>query len=310
MLGGLAADQARSRRCSQPRGDALDHFGGHVDVEPLADVVIEEEQRLGALDQNVVDAHRHQVDADRVVLAEREGQLELGADAVGAGDQHRLAKALGQLDQRAEAADALPALRAAASVWRSGLMFSTSCVAGVDVDAGLEVRQRAAGRWHGKVGLSRRVARGKVSDFSGNGLFADFTVNDSWQPAARRCSDVSSSKVIVVAPARRLRLHHYVWVARNRARGCRIAALARTDPHSVSHRRHAGLRRQAGCELDGKKRVPRTVGALLVMLVALVLVLALLVLAPLVQNEFSQVAKRAARACRGAECAARAVAQR
>jgi len=42
-----------------------------------------------------------------------------------------------------------------------------------------------------------------------------------------------------------------------------------------------------------RKRVPRTVGALLVMLVALVLVLALLlVLAPLVHNEFSLLAKR------------------
>jgi len=41
------------------------------------------------------------------------------------------------------------------------------------------------------------------------------------------------------------------------------------------------------------KRVPRTVGALLVMLAALILVLALLlVLAPLVQNEFSQAARR------------------
>jgi len=35
-----------------------------------------------------------------------EGQLELGADAIGTGNQHRLLVALGHFEQRAEAADA------------------------------------------------------------------------------------------------------------------------------------------------------------------------------------------------------------
>ena len=50
--------------------------------------VVEEEQRLGPAAQGVVDAHGHQVDADRVVHARRHGHLELRAHAVGAGDQH------------------------------------------------------------------------------------------------------------------------------------------------------------------------------------------------------------------------------
>ena len=65
-LGGLAADQ-RAAGLFAARGDALDHVGGGVDVELAAGEVVEEEQRLGALHQDVVDAHRHQVDADGVV---------------------------------------------------------------------------------------------------------------------------------------------------------------------------------------------------------------------------------------------------
>ena len=107
-------------------GDALDDVGGDADVEALADEVVEEEQRLGALHQDVVDAHRDEIDADRVVPVERERELQLRADAVGAGDEHRLAVALRQLDQRAESADAGEHFRAASSCAANGLIRSTS----------------------------------------------------------------------------------------------------------------------------------------------------------------------------------------
>ena len=55
--------------------------------------VVEEEQRLGALDDDVVDAHRDEVDADRVEDAGFDRDLELGADAVGGADQDRVAEA-------------------------------------------------------------------------------------------------------------------------------------------------------------------------------------------------------------------------
>ena len=68
--------------------------------------VVEEEQRLGALHQDVVDAVVHQVDADGVVPARQEGHLQLGADAVGAGHQNRLTKTAGfELEQPTERAD-------------------------------------------------------------------------------------------------------------------------------------------------------------------------------------------------------------
>ena len=68
MLGRLAADQ-RAARLLAARCDPLDHVGGDRDVEPLADVVVEKEQRFGALDEDVVDAHRDEIDADRLVPA-------------------------------------------------------------------------------------------------------------------------------------------------------------------------------------------------------------------------------------------------
>ena len=90
-LGGFATDEAAAR---EPAAAAMprDEVGAAPDVEPSAREVVEEEQRLGALDQDVVDAHRDQVDADGVVTVEREGELQLRADAVGAGHEHRLLK--------------------------------------------------------------------------------------------------------------------------------------------------------------------------------------------------------------------------
>ena len=114
-------------------------------------------------------------------------------------------------------------------------------------------------------------------------------------PGSPQPDDVpaSSSKVIVVAPARRLRLHHYVWVV---GTALVVAALLHwlgpiLTPFLIGVIL-AYVGKPAVSWMEGK-RVPRTVGALLVMLVALVLVLALiLVLTPLVHNEFSQLTKR------------------
>ncbi len=125
---------------SQPR-DAADHARRSVDVQPAAGEVVEEEQRLGTLHQDVIDAHADEVDADAVVAVERERQPQLRAHAVGAGDQHRLPVALGDLEQRAEAADAAEHALAqrAPGQWLDAL---DQRVAGVDVDSGILVGQR------------------------------------------------------------------------------------------------------------------------------------------------------------------------
>src|SRR4029079_803200 len=74
-FGGFAADQ-RTTGLLASAGDAFDHLGGDVDVELAARVVIEEEQRLRALHEYIVDAHCHEIDADRVVTVEREREHE------------------------------------------------------------------------------------------------------------------------------------------------------------------------------------------------------------------------------------------
>lgn len=51
--------------------DAADHRGGHVNVQDPAGEVVEEEERLGALSQNVVHTHGHQVLPQAAVLAAR-----------------------------------------------------------------------------------------------------------------------------------------------------------------------------------------------------------------------------------------------
>ena len=110
---------ARSPPARSPRRCRRSTAVGGVDVELAAGEVVEEEQRLGALHQDVVDAHRDQVDADGVVPVEREGELELGADAVGAGDQDRLAVALAAPRTARRSRRCRPAPRGAWCAWRA-----------------------------------------------------------------------------------------------------------------------------------------------------------------------------------------------
>src|SRR4030095_16844403 len=100
-----AADQ-RAARLAAARGDAGDHRAPGLDRELPGRVVVEEEQRLGALDDQIVDAHRDEIDADAVVAAALDRGLWIGARAVGGGEQQRIAESRGaQVEQRAEAAE-------------------------------------------------------------------------------------------------------------------------------------------------------------------------------------------------------------
>ena len=85
-LGRLAAEQ-RQAVLAAGVGAAADQVADHARVEHADGDVVEEEQRPRALHEDVVDAVLHEVAPDRVVDARALGDLELGADAVGAGDQ-------------------------------------------------------------------------------------------------------------------------------------------------------------------------------------------------------------------------------
>ena len=87
-FGRLAADEGATRFAAAPR-DAGDDGGGGGDVELSGREVVEEEQRLRALHDEIVDAHGDEVDADGVVDAALDGDHQLGADAVVGGDEDR-----------------------------------------------------------------------------------------------------------------------------------------------------------------------------------------------------------------------------
>lgn len=91
-LGRLSPDEGAACRAAAA-GDALDDGGGRLDIQPAGGEVIQERQRLCALNDQIVDAHGHQVHADRVVAADGVGYPELRPDAVGREDQERVAVA-------------------------------------------------------------------------------------------------------------------------------------------------------------------------------------------------------------------------
>jgi predicted PurR-regulated permease PerM len=114
-------------------------------------------------------------------------------------------------------------------------------------------------------------------------------------PSSPQPDDVpaTTSAVIVVATAPNLSPKHYLWVV---GAVLVVAALLHWLGPVLTPFLFGAMLAYVGKPavswMEGR-RVPRTVGALLVMLAALVLVLALiLVLTPLVHSEFSQVTKR------------------
>ena len=87
-------------------GEAFDQVLEHFRLKFAGADVIEEKERFRAEDCDVVDAVIDQVLADRVVLAHGEGELELGADAIDAGDEDGLLVFFGvEGEEAAEAAD-------------------------------------------------------------------------------------------------------------------------------------------------------------------------------------------------------------
>ena len=104
VFGSLAAHQGAAR-LHAALGHALDDLGNLLGDILAAGNVVKENQGLRACTDHVIDAHGNAVDADGVVLVQQHGDTQLGADAVGAGNQNRMLHAGAvQLKQAAEAA--------------------------------------------------------------------------------------------------------------------------------------------------------------------------------------------------------------
>ena len=132
---GLAADQ-RAAGLAAGRGDAFDHFRPDRRIELAAGEIVEKEQRLGALHDEIVDRHGDEIDADRVVAGGFDRDLDLGADAVGRGDQDRVGEASGlEIEQAAKAADFCASAGARRRAHQRLDQFHHA-VAGIDIDTG------------------------------------------------------------------------------------------------------------------------------------------------------------------------------
>src|SRR5690606_8504220 len=104
-----------------------------------------------ALYDNIVDAHRDEIDAYGVVAPKLLGQVELGADTIGTRYQDRLfVFGRRQREQPAEAAEPGEHLRPCGA-GHERLYALNQRVAGIDVDSGILVCKRFAGHVPGLV---------------------------------------------------------------------------------------------------------------------------------------------------------------
>ncbi len=107
-LRGLAAQQ-RASGCAARLGHAFDQLLEHRRLQLAGREIVEEEQRSGTRARDVVDAVVDDVDADAAMPSGGDCDLDLRADAVGAGRQPA---AVGQLIKTGERTDARGHLRA------------------------------------------------------------------------------------------------------------------------------------------------------------------------------------------------------
>src|SRR5262245_35322122 len=138
----LAADQGASRLAAA-MADAFNDGGRGLRLKFPASVIIKKEEGLGALHYEVIHAHCDQINADGVVAAGFDCNLELGADAVGCRDQYRVAVANPlELEQSAKSADFGICARTGGSADQV-LDQLHHPIAGIDINTGLRVSQTA-----------------------------------------------------------------------------------------------------------------------------------------------------------------------
>ena len=131
-LGGLATDQGAAGLAAACR-DARDDVTRRLHIELAGREIIKEKQWLGALNDQIVDAHRDEVDADRVVHPAFDCDHQLGADAVVGGNQNRVAIAGPlQVEQAAEATE-IGIGAGTAGALDEGLDGLDQTIAGIDI---------------------------------------------------------------------------------------------------------------------------------------------------------------------------------
>lgn len=87
---GRLTSQNRAAGLTATNRDSLDNLGDTVWIHFANGNVVQEKQRLGALNNKIVDAHRNEVNSDGVRDSGSKRDFELGADAVGATHEDRI----------------------------------------------------------------------------------------------------------------------------------------------------------------------------------------------------------------------------
>src|SRR5215475_8565227 len=106
MLSGLTPGQCTPRLTTSRSNSPHNHLGD-IDIKLAADKVVQEEQRSGALSDDIIHTHRYKIDADAIVLLHHERHFELGPNAIGGRNQHRMTIASTlEIEERAKSADA------------------------------------------------------------------------------------------------------------------------------------------------------------------------------------------------------------
>ena len=141
MLCGFAADQRRACLNTALRNTA-DNGSDLLRNIFAAGNVVQEEQRLCAAANNIIDAHRHRIDTDGVMLVHQNRQLNLGTAAIRSGNQHRLFHAgHGQTEAAAKATHVVQTTLIAGT---SNVLFHQfdRSVTGSDIHAGCGIAGR------------------------------------------------------------------------------------------------------------------------------------------------------------------------
>ena len=144
VLGHLAAHERAARELAAV-GHTLDDLCHVLGLDVADGNVVQEEQRLGARSQNVVDAHSNQVLAHRLVTVHDLGEHELGAHAVGTANQNRVFHILkrGSREQATKATDAADDLGTVGVL--NHLLNSVNGAAALGgIDAGILIRHMLA----------------------------------------------------------------------------------------------------------------------------------------------------------------------
>ena len=150
MLGGFAAQQ-RTARAHAAFGDTADDRVEAFRHDAAERDVVEQEQRLGPADHQIVDNHRHQVQADGVVLVHRLGDGQLGAHPVAGCGQQRLAVVAAQREESGEAAELADHLGSGGFGGQRLEQFD-GAVPGFDIDSGRCIRSARGSRVFSTVG--------------------------------------------------------------------------------------------------------------------------------------------------------------